>query len=64
MNTFAVGSLPVHFSVAKLFNFRWQYTSNKARCSILFANYTTFAASNMSGSLSVLQGTSFSVGTA
>ena len=26
MNTFAIGSLPVHFSVAKLFNFRWQYT--------------------------------------
>ena len=26
MNTFATGSLPVHFSVAKLFNFRWQYT--------------------------------------
>ena len=29
MNTFAIGSLPVHFSVAKLFNFRWQYTVNK-----------------------------------
>ena len=27
MNTFAIGSLPVHFSVAKLFNFRWQYTN-------------------------------------
>lgn len=27
MNTFAIGSLPVHFSVAKLFNFRWQYTT-------------------------------------
>ena len=26
MNTFAIGSLPVHFSVAKLFTFRWQYT--------------------------------------
>ena len=26
MNTFATRSLPVHFSVAKLFNFRWQYT--------------------------------------
>ena len=26
MNTFAIGSFPVHFSVAKLFNFRWQYT--------------------------------------
>lgn len=29
MNTFAIGSLPVHFSVAKLFNFRWQYTSDQ-----------------------------------
>ena len=29
MNTFAIGSLPVHFSVAKLFNFRWQYTKFK-----------------------------------
>ena len=29
MNTFATGSLPVHFSVAKLFNFRWQYTIAK-----------------------------------
>lgn len=28
MNTFAIGSLPVHFSVAKLFNFRWQYTAD------------------------------------
>ncbi len=28
MNTFAIGSLPVHFSVAKLFTFRWQYTSS------------------------------------
>ena len=27
MNTFAIGSLPVHFSVAKLFTFRWQYTT-------------------------------------
>ena len=27
MNTFAIGSLPVHFSVAKLFTFRWQYTN-------------------------------------
>lgn len=26
MNTFAIGSLPVYFSVAKLFTFRWQYT--------------------------------------
>ena len=29
MNTFATGSLPVHFSVAKLFNFRWQYTISR-----------------------------------
>lgn len=29
MNTFAIGSLPVHFSVAKLFTFRWQYTLPK-----------------------------------
>ena len=29
MNTFAIGSLPVHFSVAKLFNFRWQYTQKR-----------------------------------
>ena len=29
MNTFAIGSLPVHFSVAKLFTFRWQYTARK-----------------------------------
>ena len=29
MNTFAIGSLPVHFSVAKLFTFRWQYTIDK-----------------------------------
>ena len=33
MNTFAIGSLPVHFSVAKLFNFRWQYTYGRdIRC--------------------------------
>ena len=31
MNTFATGSLPVHFSVAKLFNFRWQYTSDRQK---------------------------------
>lgn len=26
MNTFAFGSLPIQFLVAKLFNFWWQYT--------------------------------------
>ena len=31
MNTFAIGSLPVHFSVAKLFTFRWQYTSVRSQ---------------------------------
>ncbi len=33
MNTFANGSLPVHFSVAKLFNFRWQYTATQCSTS-------------------------------
>lgn len=35
MNTFAIGSFPVHFSVAKLFNFRWQYTVNNRKLRII-----------------------------
>lgn len=49
MNTFAIGSLPVHFSVAKLFTFRWQYTSIQMRGSmpaflqVLMSEYTMAA---------------------
>ena len=37
MNTFAIGSLPVHFSVAKLFTFRWQYTQSYEEDPVLLA---------------------------
>ena len=41
MNTFAIGSLPVYFSVAKLFTFRWQYTND--RLFELFISYEDVA---------------------
>ena len=49
MNTFAIGSLPVHFSVAKLFNFRWQYTNgNKVKpYSTLYVSYETLIGNVM-----------------
>ena len=51
MNTFATGSLPVHFSVAKLFNFRWQYTDAKLlyirRISALIPEYFFLNASSI-----------------
>ena len=51
MNTFAIGSLPVHFSVAKLFNFRWQYTqSNTSLELVTFINMSlqTFVSNGSS----------------
>ena len=39
MNTFAIGSLPVHFSVAKLFTFRWQYTFGAKNSLLWYATH-------------------------
>ena len=44
MNTFAIGSLPVHFSVAKLFTFRWQYTLERVASKEDRENYIDIAA--------------------
>lgn len=46
MNTFATGSLPVHFSVAKLFTFRWQYTqihSGASKCYLAYQSIQIYA---------------------